>query len=315
MRCPSRAHAQLEASALPRQTQEVIIGVYAVTGSTSGIGHHTAQQLRDRGHTVIGIDVKGSDVIADLSTPHGRQTAAEGVLSISGGLLDGAVLSAGIGPGPGADRARKIAEANYFGVIELLNTWQSALAAGESAKVVVLASNSTTITPIVTKRTIRALLAGDVTGAERSVRMLGRGAAPVMYAASKTAVSRWVRHNAVKPEWAGRGIRLNALAPGPVKTPLLDQQLAHPLEGKAMQALPIPTGEFGDPACIADWIIFMLSGSAKFLCGSVIFVDGGMDAYFRAHDWPAAISLHELPRYLWRLTRYSKTQKTSDALS
>lgn len=77
------------------------MGTYAITGSASGMGRETAQRLRDGGHTVIGVDIKDADVVADLSTPHGRSEAVERVLAASGGRLDGAVLAAGLGPSPG----------------------------------------------------------------------------------------------------------------------------------------------------------------------------------------------------------------------
>jgi NAD(P)-dependent dehydrogenase (short-subunit alcohol dehydrogenase family) len=54
------------------------MGTYAVTGSASGMGQAVAQKLRANGHTVIGVDIKEADVVADLSTPAGRRAAAEG---------------------------------------------------------------------------------------------------------------------------------------------------------------------------------------------------------------------------------------------
>lgn len=291
---------------VPRQLrleQESLIGTYVVTGSASGMGSQAAQRLRDRGHTVIGVDLRDAEVVADLSTPLGRRAAADGVLALCDGRLHGAVLSAGLGPGSGADRTRLIAEVNVLGVIELLEAWRAALATTDRAKVVVLASNSTTTTPAVPGRTIRALLAGDTGKAVRSVRMLGPGASAVMYAASKIAVSRWVRRTAVAPGWAGAGIRLNALAPGAIMTPLLEGQLAERREGAAVRAFPVPVGGFGDAGQLAEWICFMLSDSADFLCGSVVFVDGGSDAFFRPNDWPRAVPLRRLPQYLWRFKR------------
>jgi NAD(P)-dependent dehydrogenase (short-subunit alcohol dehydrogenase family) len=80
------------------------MGVYAVTGSASGMGHQVAQKLRDAGHTVIGVNIKQADITADLLTAQGRQAAAAGVLAASGAKLDGAVLAAGLGP----DRARSV---------------------------------------------------------------------------------------------------------------------------------------------------------------------------------------------------------------
>ncbi|CRZ14065.1 3-alpha-hydroxysteroid dehydrogenase [Mycolicibacterium neworleansense] len=267
------------------------------------MGLQAAQRLRNLGHTVIGVDLKEAEVVADLSTPLGRRAAADAVLAACDGVLDGAVLAAGLGPGPGAERNRLIAEVNFLGVVELLDAWRPALAAADRAKVVVISSNSTTTVPVVPRRTIRALLARDTDRAVRSLRLLGRNGSALMYAASKIAVSRWVRINAVSAAWAGAGIRLNALAPGAILTPLLKAQLADPREGRAVRSFPVPIGGFGDAGQLADWICFMLSDSADFLCGSVVFVDGGTDAFFRPRDWPKAVPLRRLPRYLWQFKR------------
>lgn len=282
------------------------MGVYAVTGSASGMGRQAAEKLRAAGHTVIGVDLRDADVVADLSGPDGRAAAAEQVLALCGGHLDGAVLAAGVGPTPRATGL--ILQVNYFGVVDLLQAWRPALAAAPGiAKVVVVGSNSTTTVPAVPRSAIRALLAGKAAKAGRRLRLFGPGAPSFAYAASKIAVSRWVRREAVQPSWAGAGIRLNALAPGAILTPLLEKQLATPGQEKAVRSFPVPVGGYGDPAQLADWMLFMLSETADFLCGSVIFVDGGSDAYFRADDWPRSLGISGVPRYLLRMTSFART--------
>ncbi|UXA18409.1 SDR family oxidoreductase [Mycobacterium sp. SMC-4] len=275
------------------------MGTYAVTGAASGMGAATVQRLRADGHRVLTVDVKQADVIADLSTHDGRREASLRVLTSAQGHLDGAVLAAGIGPTRGPQIGR-IAEVNFLGAVELLQRWQPALAAGHRAKVVVISSNSTTTTPLVPARAVRALLAGDIARAERTVRRYGPAGPTMMYAASKIALTRWVRRHAVQADWAGAGIGLNALAPGAILTPLLEEQLADPRQGKAVRRFPVPMGGFGDPGQLADWVCFMLSESAHFLCGSVVFVDGGTDAYFRTDDWPRPVPARQLVRYLRR---------------
>lgn len=282
------------------------MGTYAVTGSASGMGGAVARKLREGGNTVIGVDIKDADIVADLSTPSGRRGAAADVLAACAGRLDGAVLAAGLGPIPGAERL--ITEVNYFGVVELLQAWQPALACAERAKVVVFASNSTTTVPAVPGRAIKALLAGDADKALRAYKMFGRYAPPMAYAASKIAVSRWVRRNAVTAQWAGAGIRLNALAPGAIMTPMLEEQLATPSEAKVVREFPVPIGGFGDAEQLADWVIFMLSQSADFLCGSVVFVDGGSDAYFRADDWPRSVPARRVVSYLRRTRQFASSE-------
>ncbi|OBH84671.1 NAD-dependent epimerase [Mycobacterium scrofulaceum] len=282
------------------------MGTYAVTGSASGMGQVVVRKLRAAGHRVIGVDIQDADVVADLSTPDGRRAAAAFVSAASDGRLDGAVLAAGVGPTPGPGSASRILAVNFFGVVELVEAWQPALAASGGAKVVVVGSNSSTTMPLVPKRAVRALLERDAKRAECALRMF-RAAAPSMaYGASKIAVARWVRRTAVTPAWAGAGIRLNAIAPGAVMTPLLERQLATPREAKAIRSFPVPVGGFGNPTHLADWMVFMLSDAAEFLCGSVVFVDGGSDAYFRADDWPARVPTPRLPRYMWRLLRFGR---------
>ena len=284
------------------------MGTYAVTGSASGMGRKAAEKLRDAGHTVIGVDVKDADIVADLSSVHGRRAAAAGVLAASGARLDGAVLAAGLGPGQGPGRLQSIAQVNYLGVVDLLDAWRPALAATERAKVVVFSSNSTTTTPIVPARAVRAFLARDPDKAVRSVRIFGKNASVMLYAASKIAVSRWVRREAVKSEWAGAGIRLNALAPGAIMTPLLEEQLSTANRAKLVRAFPVPIGGFGDAGQLADWVVFMLSDAADFLCGSVVFVDGGSDACFRADDWPTPVPAYRLLSYFRRFRAGSRGQ-------
>ncbi len=285
------------------------MGVYAVTGSASGMGRQAAEKLRAAGHTVIGVDLRDAEIVADLSNPTGRAGAAEQVLAQCGGRLDGAVLAAGLGPKPGPSMPRTICEVNSRGVVDLLDAWRPALAAGGRAKVVVIGSNSSTTIPAVPRRAVRALLAGKTARAVRTVKLLGPAAPSMAYGASKIAVARWARRHAVTPAWAGAGIRLNVLAPGAIQTPLLDELLAIPQQAKALQSFPVPVGGYGDPAQLADWMMFMLSDAAEFLCGSVIFVDGGTDAYFRGDDWPRSLGVLGVPRYLLRMRSFAKTHQ------
>src|SRR5690349_23080927 len=117
------------------------------------MGSQAARQLTARGHRVIGVDLRDADIIADLSEPAGRRAAADEVLAAADGVLDGAVLAAGLGPGSGAGRNQLIAQVNFLGVVEPLTAWRPALAAADRAKVVVIASNSATTVPVVPRRT------------------------------------------------------------------------------------------------------------------------------------------------------------------
>ena len=277
-----------------------------MTGAASGMGRAVAEKLAAAGHSVIDVDIAEATVQADLSTPAGRRAASAAVLERCDGRLDGAVMAAGLGPAPGRDRPRLIAEVNYFGVVDLLEAWRPALAASDAAKVVVLSSNSSTTVPMVPGRVVRGFLEGDIERVLGTLRLFGRQAPTFAYAASKIAVSRWVRRTAVTRAWAGAGIRLNALAPGAVLTPLLEKQLATPAEAKQIKRFPVPIGGYGDAGQLADWVVFMLSDAASFLCGSVVFVDGGSDAWFRADDWPRGVPARRLRSYLRRMREFRR---------
>lgn len=272
------------------------MSTYAITGSASGMGLATATLLREQGHTVIGIDLRDADVIADLSTDEGRTHAAQETLRLAGGTLDGAVLAAGLGPVHG--RERLIAEVNYFGVVDLLTAWQPAFAAHGSAHVVIVSSNSTTTVPAVPTSTVKAFLKGNRPRIYSSVKLFGKNGAAMVYAGSKIAVTRWMRRTAVTADWAGKGIRLNAIAPGAILTPLLQQQLDDPELAGAVESFPVPLGGYGDPKDIAKVIEFLLSPAATFMVGTTVFVDGGTDALYRSDDWPVPVPLRKLRGYL-----------------
>jgi NAD(P)-dependent dehydrogenase (short-subunit alcohol dehydrogenase family) len=82
----------------------------------------------------------------------------------------------------------------------------------------------------------------------------------------------------VKDEWIGAGIRLNAVAPGMVATPMTERLREDPELGGFADAYPSALGRAGRPEEVAEVIGFLLSDSASLLVGSVVFVDGGTDA-------------------------------------
>ncbi len=93
-------------------------------------------------------------------------------------------------------------------------------------------------------------------------------------------------------------------------TPLLQEQMSTPERAELVGSFPVPIGGFGDPAQLADWAVFMLSDAADFLCGSVVFVDGGSDAYFRAKDWPRTVPAYRLLSYFMRFKGYATAART-----
>src|SRR4051794_7263554 len=122
------------------------VSTYVISGAASGIGAATADRLRADGHRVLGIDLRGTDIDADLSTAAGRSSAVAAVTELSPTGIDGLVPCAGIAGYTGTDPALLIS-VNYFGAIGLATGLHPLLAKAESASVVLLASNSVVCQP------------------------------------------------------------------------------------------------------------------------------------------------------------------------
>src|SRR5262245_40807857 len=221
----------------------------AVTGSASGIGAAVCRRLEQAGTRVIGVDLRAASVIADLATPAGRSAAIAAIRQTAGGRLDGLVTCAGVGP-DFEPRTTTVA-LNYFGSQVLLAGLRDLLAAGHRPAAVVISSNSASL-PGVESPLVDACLAGHEAEARPRASDLG---GQLVYAGSTLALTRWMRR--ATPEWAGAGVRLNAVAPGPVETPLLARGLDHPLYGPAIRGFPIPAGGFGTADQIAAAVAFL----------------------------------------------------------
>lgn len=261
-----------------------------VTGSASGIGAACARRLAGDGVTVIGVDLHDAAVEADLSTPEGRREAVEGVGALAGEGLETLVTCAGLAGAPSRPGSL-LASVNYFGTVELLEGLRPLLGRGTSPAAVAISSNSTTIQPGVPMDVVEACLAGDEGRARRLADEVGSMAT---YPATKLALARWVRREAVSSRWVGAGIRLNAVAPGMVDTPLVAEGRADPVVGPLLELFPIPAGRPGRPEEIAALVDLLAGPDGGFFCGSVVFVDGGSDALLRGPDWPAPWDL-DLP--------------------
>jgi len=247
------------------------------------MGAATTTLLRESGQQVIGIDLRDADVIADLSTPEGRRAAVEQVTELSGGRLDGAALFAGVGGATGRPGSLLVS-LNFFGSVQLFDAFRPLLAAAGSASAVAVSSNSTTCQPGWNDELVAACLAGDETKAREIADQADSLSA---YPATKTALARWVRRNAPTAKWAGVGVRLNAIAPGLIETPFVEETRADPVLGGLIDQFPLPFGRGGRAEEIARLTAFLLSDAATFFCGAFLVCDGGTEALLRPDDWPA----------------------------
>ncbi len=246
-----------------------------VTGSASGIGAATVTALRAQGHKVVGVDLHEADVTGDLGTPEGRAA----VVAALPPHLTGAVMCAGLA-GLTDRPASLLASVNYFGAVGVLEALRPRFTDGSSC--VLLSSNSVTIQPGWDLDLVEACLAGDEA---RAREVADRRDSPTAYPATKAALARWVRRQA--PDWANDGIRLNAVAPGMVETPLSQQVRDDASLAPLMAALPLPVGRGGRPEEIAALVALLLGPQGGFFCGSVLLCDGGTEALLRPDDWPA----------------------------
>lgn len=101
------------------------------------------------------------------------------------------------------------------------------------------------------------------------------------YAASKAGVVGLTRTLSV--EWAGRGVRVNALLPGPVRTPMVAEAIAAGAVDEALVVDHTPAGRLGLPADIADAAVLLCAPGARFLTGQAVVVDGGYTTFGAAH--------------------------------
>jgi NAD(P)-dependent dehydrogenase (short-subunit alcohol dehydrogenase family) len=248
------------------------VATIAVTGSAGGIGAATRERLEQDGHDVIGVDVRDAEVEVDLSSPEGRAAMVDEVAAAADGVLDGVVAAAGLLGGDGAT----IVSVNHFGAVATLEGLRPLLERGSSASAVAISSNSTTTFPGLPQALTDACLAGD----EAAAREAAAGLDPVaVYPATKLALARWVRRSAVTRAWAGSGIRLNAVAPGFIDTPMTSGTEEFVMN--LGDVYPVPQRRAGQPSEVAGLLAYLLSPEAAFFCGSVVFMDGGTDAALR----------------------------------
>lgn len=254
------------------------MGIYVITGGTTGIGAAVKEKLLEAGHEVFNVDYKGGDYCADLSITEGRQGAIDFVHEKYKEGIDGLICNAGVGPVMPAD---KIFALNFFASIQMAEGLRDLLKL-KKGNCVVTSSNS------ITNMTVRMdwvdMLSNvmDESRVMEVAKEIPRELGPSAYSSSKHALARWVRR--VSASWATDGLRINSVAPGNTTTPMTRGMTDAQMESALL--IPIPTRygrkEFLDAEEIANGIVFLSSKAASGINGVILFVDGGIDALLRS---------------------------------
>ncbi len=119
---------------------------------------------------------------------------------------------------------------------------------------------------------------GSIINTASFVAVMGAATSQISYSASKGGVLSMTRELGV--QFARQGVRVNALCPGPVNTPLLKELFASDEERAARRLVHVPMGRFGEPEEMANAVLFLASDESSFMTASTFLVDGGISGAY-----------------------------------
>jgi NAD(P)-dependent dehydrogenase (short-subunit alcohol dehydrogenase family) len=248
--------------------------VAVITGGASGIGLATVRRLASEGAKVVVADVDaqagksaadevdGLFVRTDVTAPEQVEALFQTAVDTYGSL-DVAFNNAGISPPDddsiletGLEAWRRVQEVN------LTSVYLCCKAA----------------IPHMLRQYEASGRKGSIINTSSFVALLGAATSQISYTASKGAVLALSRELGV--QFARQGIRVNALCPGPVDTPLLRELFAKDPERAARRLVHIPVGRFAEPEELAAAVAFLGSDDASFVTASSFVVDGGISGAY-----------------------------------
>ena len=243
--------------------------VAVITGGCSGIGLATARRFAEEGSRVVigDLDTDGGPRIGDELgglfvrcdvTDKAEVDALFAAAKQSFGRVDVAFNNAGISP-PDDD---SILDTE-------IDAWQR-----------VQTVNLTSVY-LCCKAALPYMLeqgGGSIINTASFVAVMGAATSQISYTASKGGVLAMSRELGV--QFARQGVRVNALCPGPVNTPLLKELFAKDPERAQRRLVHIPVGRFGEPEEIANAVLFLASDESSFITASTFLVDGGISGAY-----------------------------------
>jgi NAD(P)-dependent dehydrogenase (short-subunit alcohol dehydrogenase family) len=119
---------------------------------------------------------------------------------------------------------------------------------------------------------------GSIINTASFVAVMGAATSQISYSASKGGVLSMTRELGV--QFARQGVRVNALCPGPVNTPLLKELIAKDEERAARRLVHVPMGRFGEPEEMASAVLFLASDDSSFMTANTFLVDGGISGAY-----------------------------------
>jgi NAD(P)-dependent dehydrogenase (short-subunit alcohol dehydrogenase family) len=243
--------------------------VAVITGGASGIGRETAKRFAEEGARVC---------VADLADEPGKETATE---------IDGLYIHADVtNPDDVQGMYRETSE-RFGGLDVLFNNAgisppddDSILETGLEAWQRVQDVNLKSVF-LCCKYGIPYLLergGGSIINTASFVAVMGAAASQISYTASKGGVLAMSRELGV--QFARQGVRVNALCPGPVNTPLLQELFAKDPEKAERRLVHLPMGRFAEATEIANGALFLASDESSYVTASTFLVDGGLSGAY-----------------------------------
>ena len=243
--------------------------VAVVTGGASGIGLASVRRLATEGARVV---------VADVDPDAGRAAAAE---------VDGLFVRTDVTSESDVEALFAAAHETYGSVDVAFNNAgisppddDSILATGLDAWWRVQQVNLTSV--FLCCKTVIPYMQrqgkGSIINTASFVAVMGAATSQISYSASKGGVLAMSRELGV--QFAREGIRVNALCPGPVNTPLLQELFASDPARAARRLVHVPLGRFAEPEEIAAAVAFLASDDSSFMTASTFLVDGGISGAY-----------------------------------